>query len=95
MAVQPLSCPGSRGNAVQLTNEFTTAAGVGHPRNTGGCPIFIDALDAAGRSLEQLLLEPGQGQAWFSPPAGAASIWVVCSSQCTGHGELTYDTPVA
>jgi hypothetical protein len=95
MAVQPLSCPGSKGNAVQLTNEFTTPAGIGHPRNTGECPIFIEALDGAGNSVKHVMLEPGQVLAWFSPPIGAASVWVVCSSLCTGLGELNYDTPVA
>jgi len=95
MAVQPLSCPGSRDNAVQLTNEFTTAAGIGHPTNTGECQIFIDALDEAGNSLEQLGLDPGDRSDWFFPPSGAVSIWVVCTSGCSGRGELTYDTPTA
>ena len=95
MAVQPLSCPGSRRNAVQLTNEFTTAAGIGHPRNTGECQIFIDALDDGGNVLQELALDPGDSRDWFSPPQGAVSIWVVCHSDCSGRGELTYDTPVA
>jgi len=95
MAVQQLSCPGSRDSAVQLTNEFTSAAGIGHPMNTGECPIFLDALDASGNSLTQLLLNPGEGRDWFSPPAGAVSIWVVCHSGCSGRGELTYDTPLS
>ena len=93
MAVQQLSCPGSRDNAVQLTNEYTTMAGVGHPTNTGTCQLFLDALNASGEVILQLPLEPGESRDWFSPPDGAVSIWVVCSSECSGHGELTYDTP--
>jgi hypothetical protein len=95
MAVQPLFCPGSRNNAVQLTNEFTTSAGIGHPTNTGECPIFLDALGAAGNSLKNLSLNPGESRNWFSPPEGAISIWVVCHSDCSGRGELTYDTPIS
>ena len=95
MAVQQLSCPGSGDNAVQLTNEFTSPAGIGHPMNTGECQIFIDALDSEGNSLKQLVLDPGDSRDWFSPPAGAVSIWVVCYSSCSGRGELTYDTPVS
>lgn len=95
MATQPLSCPGSRDNAVQLTNEFTTSAGVGHPTNTGECQLFLDALDGAGQSVRQLKLDPGEGSPWFSAPEGATSIWVACSSDCSGRGELTYDTPMA
>jgi hypothetical protein len=95
MAVQQLSCPGSRDNAVQLTNEFTSPAGIGHPMNSGECQIFIDALDSEDNSLKQLALDPGDSRDWFSPPAGTVSIWVVCSSSCSGRGELTYDTPVS
>lgn len=95
MAVQQLSCPGSRSNAVQLTNEFTTPAGVGHPTNSGECTLFLDAFDAAGRSVRQLQLGPGEGREWFAPPPGAVSIWVACHSDCSGRGELSYDTPVA
>ena len=95
MAVQPLSCPGSKTNAVQLTNEFTTPSGIGHPTNTGNCQIFIDALDAEDNSLMQLALNPGDGRDWFSPPDGAVSIKVVCNSGCSGQGELTYDTPMS
>jgi hypothetical protein len=95
MAVQSLICPGSRENAVQLTNEFTTPAGVGHPTNTGTCQIFIDALDANGHSLLQLALDPGDSRDRFHPPDGAVSIWVVCHSGCSGQGELTYDTPIS
>lgn len=78
MAVQQISCPGSRGNAVQLTNEFTSAAGIGHPMNTGECRIFIDALDLGGNPLKQLSLDPGDSRDWFFPPVGTVSIWVVC-----------------
>lgn len=95
MSVQPLSCPGSRRNAVQLTNEFTTSAGIGPPTNTGECQIFIDALDTAGNVLEELALDPGDRRDWFHPPQGAVSIWVVCNSGCSGRGELTYDTPMS
>ena len=95
MAVQSLSCPGSQGNAVRLTNEFTTPAGIGHPTNTGECQIFIDALDGAGNLLLELTLDPGESRDWFHPPPGATSIWVVCNSGCSGRGELTYDTPMS
>lgn len=95
MAVQPLDCPGSRSTAVQLTNEVTTSAGIGHPSNTGDCRIFINALDASGRSVQEVTLDPGQSLDWVAPPPGAVSIWVVCHSECSGRGELTYDTPVA
>ncbi len=95
MSVAQLQCPGSRENAVQLTNEFTTSAGVGHPTNTGECRIFLDALDANGKSLHQLTLDPGQGVAWFTPPSGAVAIWAVCVNNCSGRGELTYDTPTS
>lgn len=95
MASQALTCPGSRATSVQLTNAFTTPAGIGHPANTGDCRIFLDALDASRNSLKQLALDPGESSEWFSSPEGAVSIWVVCHSDCAGRGELTYDTPVS
>ena len=95
MAVQPLSCPGTPSNAVKLTNEFTTPAGIGHPTNTGDCQIFLDALDAGNNIILELALDPGESREWFRPPSGAVGIWVVCNSGCTGRGELTYDTPMS
>jgi hypothetical protein len=90
-----LTCPGSREDAVQLTNEFTTQFGVGHPRNTGDCPLFLDALDGGGNSVQQLQLTPGDGVDWFSAPQEAVAIFAVCHQDCSGTGQLTFDTPSA
>ena len=74
MASLALACPGSRATSLQLTNAFTTPAGIGHPANTGDCRIFLDALDASGNSLKQLALDPGESSEWFSAPEGAARL---------------------
>lgn len=91
-------CPGSIENAVRLTNSFTTPYGVHNLYNSGGCRLFLGALDAAGSPLDpsnDLPLDPGQSAASFFAPTGADAIVVVCDKDCSGGGELTYDAPDA
>jgi hypothetical protein len=93
--VRQLACPGTRANAVRLTNAVTTAAGIGHPENTGTCPVFIEGLDAGGVTVgEPLKLEPGENASWFRAPGNAVGIWAVCHADCSGQGEIRYDTPI-
>jgi hypothetical protein len=78
MAVQAHSCPGSRDNAVQLTNELTTPAGIVHPGQTGGCQIV---LDACGKPLEPALAQ-GERRYGLLVPVGAGRIYVALAEGC-------------
>jgi hypothetical protein len=95
MTVVGLTCPGTASNSVQLTNEFTTPFGIGHPTNTGDCTLFLVALDGNRNVVKELQLDPGQSVDWYTPPAGAVAIFAACHEECQGKGELTYDTPNA
>ncbi len=92
-----LSCPGSLGAATVLTSTPEQSQwGIGHPRNAGGCPLSIGALDASGSLLQpNLALQPGESAEWYTPPAGTARIVVACFENCTGETVLEFDLPVA
>jgi hypothetical protein len=70
--------------------------GVGNPQNTGDCPLSIAGEDKSGRLLRpNLVLQPGESQKSFTPPAGTHRILVAGFSNCTGEAILEYDTPIA
>jgi hypothetical protein len=93
MTAIQLTCPGTAANAVRLTNEFTTPAGIGHPTNTGECTLFLVAFDGDDKVVNELQLDPGQSVDWYTPPAGAVAIFAACHEECPGTGELRIDTP--
>jgi len=96
---QDVPAPGSRTNFVRLTNEVTTPAGIGHPTNTGECPLALSGVTASGvivgRPSEpwHLILQPGESAPWFHGDPRAAAIIVAAFESCHGHAQLTYDTP--
>jgi len=95
---QDVPSPGSLENAVRLTNEFTTQFGIGHPTNTGECPLGINGLDENGRLVPgfegHLVLQPGESVPWYHAAPGSVTIAVAAFNDCPGHAQLTYDTPV-
>jgi hypothetical protein len=89
-------CPGSLQTAHILAVYPATIFGVGHPKNTGGCPISIAGTDEQGRPImPNLSLEPGKSKKWFYPPSGTVKIIVACFSNCSRTARLEYDTPNA
>jgi hypothetical protein len=89
-------CPGTKADSIRLTNEFTTAQGIGHPTNTGECKLFLHGLDAQGELTDNsLTLLPGESANWFRASSGSVAIVVACANDCSGRGELTYDLPVS
>jgi hypothetical protein len=99
-SIAKLSCPGSRNNlTVIVGNPQLVPWGVGRPKNTGNCTLFLAAIDGSGNALhpeQDLQLNPGDQFDWYQPPAGAAQIVAVCTKDCaagTGPTILEYDTP--
>jgi len=82
--------------ALRLTNEYTTAAGIRHPSNTGPCPITLNGIRANGNLLNGALeLLPGQSASWYTAPAAAVAIVVGAWDCPSGGALLTYDIPLA
>jgi hypothetical protein len=94
-----LPCPGSGDNlTVIVPTRGQAQYGIGHPTNTGGCTLFIGALDANGNPINpqnDLQLNPGDSRTWYYPPSGVEQIVAVCSNACSGDvAVLEYDTPI-
>jgi hypothetical protein len=87
--------PDSPDRAVRLTNEVTTPGGIGHPKNTGQCPIFLYGVDAKGRRLPTpwLQLDPNQDAPWYRAAPDAVAIVVTALAACGKPAEVEFDTP--
>src|SRR5947209_18521969 len=91
-------CPGTAENIVRLTNSFTTPYGIQNLFNSGSCELFVGGLDSSGEriwGIEHLRLGPGESADSYYAPPGSDAIFVVCAGDCSGTGQLDYDTPVA
>lgn len=88
-------------DGVTLTNEFTTPAGVGNPKNVGSVTLVLSARVGDGWQNGYTgsgsyfgHLHPGESQDWFWPPDGAVEI-TVGPENSEGTGQLEYDLPIA
>jgi hypothetical protein len=94
-----LICPGSLTNlTIIVPTRGQAQYGIGHPKNTGDCPLILGALDEDGTPInpqDDLLLRPGDSRTYYHPPSGAMQIVAVCVDNCSGGGAvLEYDTPI-
>ncbi|MGE2714426.1 hypothetical protein ACQI4L_10245 [Mycolicibacterium litorale] len=89
-----LECPGTRENKITIKSDLDlNVGGLNDLSNSGTCPIFVGALDAAGVVTNDVSITPGDFLDHFQPQPEAVSIYAVCDKTCNGTAILNYDDP--
>jgi hypothetical protein len=89
-----LECPGTPDNKVIIKTDLDiNVGGLNALSNSGTCPIFVGALDAAGTLTNDIPIAPGDFIDHFQPQPEAVSIYAVCDKTCEGTAILNYDDP--
>jgi hypothetical protein len=92
--------PGNLTNGtVVVSGSDKCAYGVGHPANVGQVGLILAALNADGASTDSVdlgvYLLPSESVAYYTPPAGTATIMLIGDPQSSGTATLEYDLPIA
>lgn len=89
-----LTCPGTRDNFAIIKRDLDlNQGGLNALSNSGTCVLYVGAIDSSGNAINDVEVAPGAVINHYQPPAGALSIYAVCSSSCTGSATLNYDDP--